>query len=287
MKISFIGTGLMGRPMATRLLQAGYEVTVYNRTRQKALPLQALGAQLASSSKEAVESSPVIILMVADYPACREILFPTEQPPTLEGKTIIQMGTISPRQSIDLMILVNQGGGAYLEAPVLGSIAEAEKGELIVLVGSTQEQFRSLEPLLRCFSSQPIYVGMVGQAAAFKLALNQLIASLTACFAFSLNLIRKRGIPLELFMDVVRRSSLYAYHFDKKLSRMWSEDYANPTFPLRLLYKDVSLMIEEGREIGLEVDGLTGILRLLEKGMKQGWGEKDYTAITSLILGKR
>ncbi len=286
MKISFMGIGLMGRPMATRLIQAGYEVTVYNRTKEKALPLQTLGAQVATSSQEAIMASPLIILMVADFSACCDVLFP-EAAASLEGKTIIQMGTISPRQSKDLMNLVNQRGSDYLEAPVLGSIAEAERGELTVLVGSREEQFKQFEEVLKCFCPQPIYVGQVGQAASFKLALNQLIASLTASFAFSLNLIRKRGIPLELFMEVLRRSSLYAFHFDKKLSRMWGEDYSNPTFPLRLLYKDVNLMIEEGLELGLQVDALAGILKLLERGMNQGWGEKDYTAINSIVLGKQ
>mgnify|MGYP000482066133 FL=1 len=287
MKLSFIGTGLMGRPMATRLLQAGYEVTVYNRTEEKARPLQALGAKLASSSREAVEASTVVILMVADYPACQAVLFPAPDPPDLQGRTVIQMGTISPRQSLQLMASVRERGGDYLEAPVLGSIAEAEKGELVVLVGSSETQFDRFQPVFQCFSPRPIYVGVVGQAAAFKLALNQLIASLTAGFAFSLNLIRKRNIPLDLFMDVLRRSSLYAYHFDKKLSRLWNEDYSSPTFPLRLLYKDVGLMIEEGKELGLETDSLEGIFRLLEKGLNLSWGEEDYTAIGSIILGKK
>jgi len=287
MKLSFIGTGLMGRPMATRLLQAGYELTVYNRTKDKARPLEALGAKLASISREAVEASTVVILMVADYPACHEVLFPATDLPDLEGRTIIQMGTISPRQSLELMASVQERGGDYLEAPVLGSIAEAEKGELVVLVGSSEAQFDRFQSILQCFSPRPIHVGAVGQAAAFKLALNQLIASLTAGFAFSLNLIRKRNIPLDLFMDVLRRSSLYAYHFDKKLSRLWQEDYSSPTFPLRLLYKDVGLMMEEGKELGLETDSLEGIFRLLEKGLNRGWGEKDYTAIGSLILGKK
>lgn len=287
MKLSFIGTGLMGRPMATRLLQAGHEVTVYNRTKEKARPLEALGAKLASSSREAVEASTVVILMVADYPACQAVLFPATDPPDLKGRTVIQMGTISPRQSLELMASVQERGGDYLEAPVLGSIAEAEKGELVVLVGSSEAQFDRFQSILQCFSPRPIHVGAIGQAAAFKLALNQLIASLTAGFAFSLNLIRKRNIPLDLFMDVLRRSSLYAYHFDKKLSRLWEEDYSSPTFPLRLLYKDVGLMIEEGKELGLETDSLEGIFRLLEKGLNLGWGEEDYTAIGSLILGKK
>ncbi len=94
MKISFMGTGLMGRPMAKRLLQAGYEVTVYNRTREKALPLETLGAKVALSPREAVVVSPIIILMVADYSACREVLFPAMETMGFEGKTIVQMGTI-------------------------------------------------------------------------------------------------------------------------------------------------------------------------------------------------
>jgi len=286
MKITLIGTGLMGRPMTVRLLQAGHEVTVFNRTKEKAWPLAALGAKVADSAQEAIKASPVTVLMVADAPACEAVLFPSGSAFDLKNRTIIQMGTISPQQSLDLAQRVARAGGAYLEAPVLGSIAEAEKGELVVLVGATEEQFQQYFSLLRCFSPEPVYVGPVGQAAAFKLALNQLIASLTACFAFSLGIIKKRGVPREKFMEVLRRTSLYAYHFDKKLNRMWQADYAQPTFPLRLLYKDVSLMIEEAESLGLETAGLAGMQRIIKKAMDLGWGEKDYTAIASAIIEK-
>ncbi|MCX7974694.1 MAG: NAD(P)-dependent oxidoreductase [Candidatus Aminicenantes bacterium] len=286
MKIAFLGTGLMGRPMASRLLQAGYEVVAYNRTKVKAFPLESIGAKLVDQPEEAIELASVIILMLADFSAIQAVLFPTINQIKWEAKTIIQMGTISSQQSLSLKEEIEKRDGEYLEAPVLGSIAEAEKGELVVLVGATQAQFERWLSLLRCFSPEPVYVGAVGQAATFKLALNQLIASLTASFAFSLGLIKKKGIALDLFMQVLRRSSLYAYHFDKKLDRMWEENYTNPTFPLRLLYKDVNLMIEEGREVGLEVETLSVLSHLLGKAMDQGWGERDYTALSSIILGR-
>ncbi len=284
MKISFIGTGLMGRPMASRLLFAGHEVIAFNRTGEKALPLEKLGAKVASSALEAITSSPLVILMLADAPACEAVLFPATEAADFSGRTIIQMGTISPRESLDLSNKIKQRGGDYLEAPVLGSIAEAEKGELVVLVGSTPEQYSRFLPVFKCFSPEPVYVGPVGQAAAFKLALNQLIASLTACFAFSLGIVKKRGIEVDLFMKVLRPTSLYAFHFDKKLGRMTSEDYTNPTFPLRLLYKDVGLMLAEGKELGLDTEALAGVLRIIQKGIDAGWGEKDYTSIASLII---
>lgn len=286
MKVAFLGTGLMGRPMALRLLNAGYEVIAYNRTREKALPLESAGAKVVSQPSEAINEASAAIVMVADYSACQAVLFPEKNQVNLSSKTIIQMSTISSRQSLNLKEEVQKKGGEYLEAPVLGSIAEAEKGELVVLVGSTPAQFERWHSLLKCFTPEPIYVGEVGQAATFKLALNQLIASLTTSFAFSLGLIKKRGISLDLFMQVLRKSSLYAYHFDKKLERMWGENYTNPTFPLRLLYKDVNLMVEEGLEVGLEVEALKALSHLLYKAIERGWAEKDYTAITSIILGQ-
>lgn len=284
MKISFLGTGLMGRPMASRLLLLGHDVIAYNRTKEKALPLETLGGKVATSSLEAISSSPLVILMLADAQACEAVLLPFEGKMDFSGRTIIQMGTISPQQSIALSLKIKERGGDYLEAPVLGSIAEAEKGELVVLVGSAPEEYARFLPVLKCFSPEPVYVGPVGQAAAFKLALNQLIASLTACFAYSLGMVRRRGIDLDLFMRVLRQTSLYAFHFDKKLPRMANEDFANPTFPLRLLHKDVGLMLDEGQELGLDTQALAGVFRVIQKGMAAGWGEKDYTSISALII---
>lgn len=286
MKLTFIGTGLMGRPMAERLLRHGHSLVIYNRTREKALPLEKSGARIAATPKRAVEETSCAILMVSDINAINAILFPQDSPPPqLRGRTIIQMSTISPEQSMALRDEVERHSGDYLEAPVLGSIAEAEKGELVVIVGSTKEQYERWLPLLRCFSPDPTHVGSVGQAAGLKLALNQLIASLTAAISFSLGIVIKRNTDVELFMRILRKSSLYAPHFDKKLHRMLEQNYENPTFPLRLLLKDVNLMVAEGCSLGLETAALEGIQKVIQKAVDLGWAEKDYTSIFSIIEG--
>ena len=257
MKVALLGTGLMGYPMAERLLRCGHHVMVYNRTREKTQPLKKLGAEISETPKQAFESADCTLLMLTDAAAIRDMVFPRRSPkPSLSGGAIIQMGTISPDESIRLKKKVEQGGGTYLEAPVLGSIPQVEKGDLIVMVGSEPEQFNSWLPLLRCLSREPCYVGPVGKAAALKLALNQLIAALTVGFSFSLGIIQGRQIDVELFMKIVRESALYAPQFDKKLPGMLRRDFAKATFPTKHFFKDIQLMLDEGHSLGLETSPL-------------------------------
>ena len=122
-----------------------------------------------------------------------------------------------------------------MEAPVLGSIPEATTGKLIVMIGGTREQFDHWRSLLSKLGSNVLYVGPVGHAAALKLAMNQLIASLTTAFATSLAFIQLHDLRVEQFMDVVRGSALYAPTFDKKLDKMIDHNYDNPNFPLKHL----------------------------------------------------
>ena len=166
MKVAVIGTGLMGRPIAERILAAGYGVVVYNRTPAKAEPLASLGAGIAESADHAIRSAETVILMLTDAGAIREVLFQQSDSRVLRGRTIIQMGTISPKESIELAKQVAQRGGDYLEAPVLGSIPEANAGSLLVMVGGSEEQFQRWLSLLKCFGSEPIIIGEVGKASA-------------------------------------------------------------------------------------------------------------------------
>jgi 3-hydroxyisobutyrate dehydrogenase len=137
MKVAMIGTGLMGCPMAKRLLAAGHEVTVFNRTREKALPLEAPGARLAADAREAVASAECAVLMVKDAGAIRDLLYKDGTLPNLAGRTLSQMSTIRAAESTALEKDVLAAGGDYLEAPVLGSVPQAREGKLIVMVGGT------------------------------------------------------------------------------------------------------------------------------------------------------
>ncbi|MGF1590086.1 MAG: NAD(P)-dependent oxidoreductase [Pleurocapsa sp.] len=283
MKIGFLGTGLMGQPMALRLLSVSHSVTVYNRTKSKLKPLEDAGAKVADSASEVIQQTDCVILMLSDAAAIAESLLSDAAKSHLANLTIIQMGTIAPTESLSIRDAVSQAGGEYLEAPVLGSIPQVKTGELIVMVGSTKAQFEQYGELLKCYSPEPMYIGEVGTAAAMKLALNQLIAGLTSTFALSLSFAQKQGVDIEQFMSVVRQSALYAPTFDKKLDRMRDRNFANPNFPTKHLLKDTNLFLNQAAELDLNTSSLEGIKQIIEQAIALGLGDLDYSAIYSAI----
>jgi 3-hydroxyisobutyrate dehydrogenase len=283
MKVALIGTGLMGRPMAERVLALGYHLAVFNRSRNKAEPLRPSGALIVASAAEAIAAAECVILMLTDGAAIREVLFNSEPTPDLKGRTVIQMGTISPTESIGFHKKVRERGGDYFEAPVLGSIPEAKAGSLLVMMGASHVQFERWSTFLQCFGPEPLLIGEVGKAAALKLALNQLIASLTAGFAMSLGFVQQQGVKVDLFMKIVRQSALYAATFDKKLERMLNRDYANPNFPTKHLLKDVKLFRDEAEAVNLELRAIEGIYDLLALTLDKGFVEDDYSALFEAV----
>jgi 3-hydroxyisobutyrate dehydrogenase-like beta-hydroxyacid dehydrogenase len=287
MRIAFFGTGLMGAPMARRLLAGGHAVSVWNRTPERARLLVADGARLAASPRDAIEDADVAVLMLADRQAVDEVLFSTHPPLALDGRTFIQMGTIAPAESEELAGRIQRAGGAYLEAPVLGSIPEAAAGTLQVMAGGDKELFDDLRSVLECFGAAPRLVGRVGDAAAIKLALNQLIASLTAAFSLSLGFVQAWGASPQDFLDILHGSALWAPTFEKKRPRMDARDFTNPNFPLKHLLKDVKLFLEASRPAHLDTRALDHLSRILDDGVARGLGDLDYSALHDVIAPPR
>lgn len=283
MKIGIIGTGLMGSAIAKRLLAKQQTAIAYNRTASKLEDLQQAGATTTTSAATALKQAEVVILMLSDATAIREVLLNQECQPHLSGTTVIQMGTIAPAESREIAEAIANYGGEYLEAPVLGSIPQIKTGELIVMVGATPEQYQQWLWLWQIFSTQPLLVGEVGTAAAMKLALNQLIASLTAAFSLSLSFVQQQGIEVEQFMSVLRQSALYAPTFDKKLQRMGDRAFDNPNFPTKHLLKDTDLFIQAAQEVDLNTAGLEGVRQIIEGAIALGWADKDYSALYCAI----
>lgn len=281
-RIAILGTGLIGAPMAGRLTQSEYQLTVYNRTRSKTEPLKQLGAAVAQSPREAIESAESIILVLADGGAVNETLFSNDSKIDFADKTIIQMGTISPDESIAFQNKISAAGGRYFESPVLGSIPQAKEGKLIVMVGATTDQYEHSKNLLKCFGDVH-YIGEVGKAAALKLALNQLIATLTAAFSLSLGIVQQSQIEVETFMEILRKSALYAPTFDKKLPRMLDRDFSNPNFPTKHLLKDMGLIQKESQKLGLSTQVLDGVIDLIRISLEKGFVETDYSAIYNAV----
>jgi 3-hydroxyisobutyrate dehydrogenase len=283
MHVALLGTGLLGRSVAERLQATGHSLTVYNRSPEKTQSLHQRGIRIAVNAKEAISRAEVILLLLSDAAAIHALLFDPVTCPALAHRTIIQMGTIGPAESRSIQREIERFGGRYLEAPVLGSIAEAHAGTLLIMVGGTPEQYAEFAPLLQSVGAEVQLIGPVGKAAGLKLALNQLIAAEMAAFALSLGLVRREGIAVESFMAILRKSALYAPMFDKKLSRLSERNYANPNFSTRHLLKDVELVINAAESAHLTTEALLGVRSLLTKTIARGLESVDYSALYEVV----
>jgi len=283
MTFAVLGTGLMGYATAERLLSLGHTVWVYNRTRSRAEPLQENGAHITGTPEEAIREADAVIVLVTDAPAIEAVLFANPSS-DFSHKTVLQMATIAPEESKAFRSRVTAAGGEYLEAPVLGNKHHARTGALIVMVGAEPETFHRWEDLFRQLGEHLYHTGPVGTATAMKLALNQLIASLTAGFGLSLQFVRKQGADLDQFMDMVRNSALYAPQYDKKLPGILEGDYSDPNFATRHLLKDINLMIRASQAEDLEVAALDGVRTIVERAIRKGFGESDYSSLVEGIV---
>ncbi|MGC1218990.1 MAG: NAD(P)-dependent oxidoreductase [Phormidesmis sp.] len=285
MKVAILGTGLMGGPMALQLQQGGFEVIAWNRSPEKLTPLQAAGIETASTAGAVIASAPVTITMLSDAAAIKSAVL--SKPQALAGKTILQMGTIAPAESRDIQAAVTTAGGDYLESPVLGSTPQVKARTLILMVGATPKQFEQWRSVLECFGPKPALMGPVGTAAATKLAMNQLIGSLTAAFSMSLALVQNEGLDLDKFMTIVRDSALYAPTFDKKLERMCDRNFADPNFPTKHLLKDMNLFVQAAENQDIDASVAASVAQLTQKAIDQGLADRDYSAIYNAVNPKK
>ncbi|MBE7380388.1 MAG: NAD(P)-dependent oxidoreductase [Leptolyngbya sp. SIO1E4] len=283
MKIGLLGTGLMGEPMALRLQECGHGVVAYNRTPAKLQSLVAQGIETKATPAALLSECDCVILMVSDAAAIAATLLTPEAKSALAHRTVIQMGTIAPDESRAFLVQVEGAGGTYLEAPVLGSIPQVKTGSLMVMVGSTPDQFQQWQPVLQCLGEPVMHLGPVGAGAAVKLAMNQLIGSLTTAFALSLALVQCEHIDVEAFMQIVRGSALYAPTFDKKLERMLNRNFDNPNFPTKHLLKDMNLFSQAATAAGLSPELAKSVATVAEHAIAQGLADQDYSALYAAV----
>lgn len=286
MQIAILGAGLMGQAIAEHLLAGKHTVSVYNRSPDKIASLTAQGATGCDTAQQAVEQADFVLLLLSDAVAIQAVLADIE-PQSLRDRLVIQMGTIAPAESQDIEQRLSLISAEYLECPVLGSLPEARNGTLILMAGGSEENYQRALPLLRVLGKEPRHIGTTGQGAAVKLAMNQLIAGLTATFALSLNLVEQYDIDTEQFMEIVRDSALYAPTFDKKLKRMLTRDFANPNFPTKHLAKDTRLFLDVAESQHLNASGLQGVSELLDEALAMGLNDTDYSALFAAISPDR
>jgi 3-hydroxyisobutyrate dehydrogenase len=281
MDISLLGCGLLGTAIGERLLARGYRLHVWNRRTERTQTLVAAGAQLASSPAEAVAAGDLVITVLSDGPITAEVLL-NQAGIALPGRLVLQVATIAPAESRDLAIALQQRGAHFLETPVLGSRPEALAGCLQVMVGGERADLERAQPVLTALGGEPHHLGPVGSALHTKLALNQLIASLTHSFSLALHVVQQAGVEVEAFMAILRDSALYAPTFDKKLAKELADDYSNPNFPTAHLRKDLQLFVDAAAALQLETLGLEGLTKLLQRATPAGLDALDYSSLHRL-----
>ena len=279
--VALLGTGLLGNAIARRFLDQGLSVRVWNRDANRITPLLKQGAAPITELEGAARDCDAVVTVLCDGPVTSHVVSSLGE---LHNSTVIPMGTMGVRESRELAEQVRQQSGRYLEAPVLGSRPQALNGTLLVMAGGDSTDFEQQLHNLRHLCENPILVGPVGSGAATKIALNQLIASLTHSFSLSLRLIQQAGVPVETFMEILRPSALYAPTFDKKLQRMLDGNYNDPNFSTALLRKDLNLFLQETVAAGLQDKGLQGLADLLTSAENTPMDQQDYCALHELTV---
>ncbi|EAQ69912.1 3-hydroxyisobutyrate dehydrogenase [Synechococcus sp. RS9909] len=283
-KVALLGAGLLGSAIGHRLLTVGCSLWVWNRDPARCELLVSAGAQRLEDPAQAIEEAGTVITVLRDGPVTAEVV---ARIGSLRGACVMPMGTMGISESVALETQAQGQGGCYLEAPVLGSRPEALQGRLLVMAGGDEAVFARQLPLLRGLASEPRLMGAVGTGAAAKLALNQLIASLTHGYSLALRLVQAAGLDVERFMAVLRPSALYAPTVDKKLTRMLEHHYADPNFSTSLLRKDLNLFLREASLAGVNAEALEGLAALLARAEGTDLDGADYSALHELTAAER
>ncbi len=285
--VAFIGTGLMGKPMAMNVLKKGFQLTVYNRTAAKTVELGKAGAGIAASPRDAAKSADVVITMLSNIEAVESTLTGADGilSGLARGKVYIDMSTITPEASRKFAGLVEATGAKMLDAPVAGSTNLAEKGELTIMVGGDPRVLDEAREVLQAMGKFIFHVGDHGSALALKLVINHFVAGMTALLAEGLELSQKLGIDPSVLTNVMNTSVIKSPMYDVKIPKMISQDYT-AQFPLKLLVKDLNYIAQTARKAGAKMPVQAIVRDLYSTANDRGYGEQDFSVIYE-IIGKK
>jgi 2-hydroxy-3-oxopropionate reductase len=283
-KVGFIGLGIMGKPMAQNLMEAGYELTVNNRTPEKAEELGEAGATVAASPKEVAEQSDIIITMLPDSPQVREVVAGEDGVLEVisEGSLLIDMSTISPVVTEELAEAVREKGASMLDAPVSGGDVGAIEGTLSIMVGGDEQDFGRARPLFEAMGKTVTHVGPVGAGQVTKAA-NQIVVALTIeAVSEALVLGSRGGVSPEKILDVLSGGLAGNKVMEVKREKFLSHKF-DPGFRSELHHKDLGIALAAGREYGVVLPVTAMVDQMLLAMKTKGWGREDHSALLRVI----
>jgi 3-hydroxyisobutyrate dehydrogenase-like beta-hydroxyacid dehydrogenase len=278
-KIAYLGLGIMGRPMAANLVKAGHDVTVWNRT-----PKSLKGAQTAATPAEAAKDAEIVWMCVADTKAVETVLFGADGVAEVlrPGVTVVDSSTIAPQATRDFAARVRAKGAEFVDAPMTGSKIGAEAGQLLFIVGGPEKAVAALDPLFRVLGKKVIRVGETGAGESAKIGMNLMIAAIFEGFAEALALTGKLGVAPEKLVELIESSMIRSGVTDYKASFVLGQDWS-PNFPLRLMLKDIHLMLDAAKQEKVILPALVEIEKVYQKAVEAGHANDDYAVTVETV----
>ncbi len=283
-RVALFGLGTMGGGMARRLLEAGFPLTVYNRTRGKTAALAAEGAKVAATPREAAEQGDVIISMLSDDVASRGIWLGEQGAlaGAARGSVLIECSTLTPAWIAELAQAATKQNCELLDAPVTGTKPHAAAGELLFLVGGSGAALEKARPVLAVMSRAIVHVGPSGTGALLKLINNFLCGVQAASLGEALAMIEKGGLNRDRALEVLTNGAPGSPLIKTLLSRIVADDYT-PNFRLSLMAKDLAYSVQEGARYDLSLEMVSAALKAFHRAEADGHGEKDFAAIVKSV----
>ena len=283
-KIGIIGLGMLGNAVALHLLDSGFEVTVYNRTKEKTIQAREKGAKVVTSPKEIAENSELIITIVKDAAAVKEISF--EKDGIIEGKheklIVADMSTIDPIESKNISRKFQEHNIHKLDIPVMGGPNVAITGNLVMMVSGNKESFDRCKNVFEKIANKVFFLGESGVAHSVKLAMNLQITMLALALSEGIILMKKANVDPKIFLEILNSTYFKTGMSEKKAFKM-IENKFDATFTLSNLKKDISTITSAAKSLGIELPMIKKAEQVYENAVKEGFGEMDYTGIIEYI----
>lgn len=284
--LGFVGLGAMGGRMAKRLVDAGHRVVGYNRTRAKARPLVAAGMRLAESPRAVAEAADVIFSMVTDTAALKTLALGADGivAGLRPGAAWVEMSTVSPTATRELAALVAARGAAMLDAPVSGSVATLEAGQLSIMVGGAAAVLERVRPYLLAIGPTITHVGPLGLAVTMKIATNLGLAVQMLAFSEAVLLAEKAGIERERAVETLLKS-VVASPMVKYRGPFVLKMPAEAWFNVSMMQKDLALALELGRSVGVPLPTTALTYEMLTAARGLGLAEYDFAVVFDVLAG--
>jgi len=283
-KVGIIGTGMLGNAVGINLLESGFDLTVYNRTKEKINELRNNGAKIVDSPKEVAENSDLIITIVTDADAVNKVSFGKNGiiEGRHEGLAVADMSTINPIESKKISKKFLEYNIIKIDTPVMGGPNVAKTGELVLMVSGDKNTFDRFKNVFDKISNKTFFLGENGTAHLVKLSMNLQITMLALALAEGITLARNADVDPKIFLDILNSTYFKTGMSENKAYRMIKDEF-NPTFTLANLKKDISIITDTARSLGISLPMIKKAEEVYAEALKQGFGEMDYTGILAYI----